>query len=101
MGAAPQVPAEPRGGDAGMPASARPEPRVRRRPHARVEKTRVRSVPSFSFVQTCGRLRSSVLGSARSRPSPRVFVLRPAVSSALRKGSFDRRIVPDTTRART
>lgn len=56
--AAPQVPAEPRGGDAGTPASARPEPRVRRPRHTRVEKTRVRSVPSFSFVQTCGRLRS-------------------------------------------
>lgn len=75
LGAAPQVPAEPRGEDAGTLASARPEPRVRRRPHTRVEKTRVRSVPSFSFVQTCG---SSVLGSARSRPSPRIFVLRPA-----------------------
>lgn len=77
LGAAPQVPAEPRGGDAGTPASACPEPRVRRPRHARVEKTRVRSVPSFSFVQTCGRLRSSVLGSARSRPSPRIFVLCP------------------------
>lgn len=101
LGAAPQVPAEPRGGDPGTPASARPEPRVRHPCHARVEKTRVRSVPSFSFVQTCGRLRSSVLGSARSRPSPRIFVLRPAASSALRKGSFDRRVFPDTTRART
>lgn len=88
LGAAPQVPAEPRGGDAGTPASARPEPRVRRRPHARVEKTRVRSVPSFSFVQTCGRLRSSVLGSARSRPSPRIFILCPCRVLGAPKGQL-------------